>query len=93
MTAMTDAACRPLRTLAPITEPERFDRLAELLECMADLLVEVRRERLAIAEHFDSDDLRVREAIARVAAFERSLGDVGVEAASVHQLLQHVHLV
>ena len=33
MTAMTDAACRPVRTLAPITEPERFDRLAELLEC------------------------------------------------------------
>ena len=76
MTAMTDAACRPLRTLAPITEPERFDRLAELLECMADLLVEVRRRRHR-----------------SLWALERSLGDVGLEAASVHQLLQHVHLV
>ena len=67
---MTDAACRPLWTLSPITEPERPDRLAELLECMADLLVEARRQRLAIAEHCDSDDVRVREGIARVAALE-----------------------
>lgn len=93
MTAMTDAACRTLRTLAPTTEPERFDRLAERLERMADLLVEVRRGRLAIAEHRDGDDLRVREDIAHVAALGRSLGDLGGEAASFHQLLQHVHLV
>lgn len=93
MTAMTDPACRPLGTLAPIAEPERPDRLAELLECLADLLVEARRQRLTIAEHCDSDDLRVRDAIARVAALERSLRDVGIEAASVHQLLEHVHLV
>jgi hypothetical protein len=65
MTAMTDPACRPPRTLAPIAEPERSDRLTELLECMADLLVEARRQRLAIAEPCDGDDLRVRDAIAR----------------------------
>jgi hypothetical protein len=29
----------------------------------------------------------------RVAALERSLGDVGIEAASVRQRLQQVHLV
>jgi hypothetical protein len=60
---------------------------------MADLLVETRRQRVEIAQHRGSDDPRVREAGARLAELERSLGEVGVEAASVHQLLQHVRLV
>ena len=91
---MTGAACRPLRTLAPIAEREqRPDRFAELLECMADLLVETRRQRVEIAQHRGSEDQRVREAIARLTEMERSLEEVGVEAASVHQLLQHVHLI
>jgi hypothetical protein len=92
--AMTDAGCRPLRTFAPIADREhRPDRLAELLECMADLLVEARRQGVEIAQHRDSNDPRVREAIARLTGLERSLGEVGVEAASVHQLLQKVHLI
>jgi hypothetical protein len=91
---MTGAACRPLSTPAPIAECEqRPDRFAELLECMADLLVETRRQRVEIAQHRGSEDQRVREAIARLTEMERSLEEVGVEAASVHQLLQHVHLI
>jgi hypothetical protein len=35
----------------------------------------------------------VRDAIARLDEIERSLEKVGVEAASAHQLLQHVHLI
>jgi hypothetical protein len=91
---MTDARCSPIETLAPIAEADqRPDRFPELLECMADLLVETRRQRVEIAEHRGSDDPRVREAIARLAELERSIAEVGVEAASVRQLLQHVHLV
>jgi hypothetical protein len=91
---MTDAACRPLRTAAPIDEREqRPDRLAELLELMADLLVEVRAERAEIAQYRDSYDPRVLEAIARLAELEGSLGEVGIEAASVHQLLQRTRLI
>jgi hypothetical protein len=79
---------------APIAErEERPDRFAELLECLADLLVETRRQREDIVQHRGTDDPRVRQAIARLAGVERSLGEVGVEAASVHQLLQHLRLI
>jgi hypothetical protein len=60
---------------------------------MADLLVEAGRQWVEIAQHRGSDDLRVREAIARLAELERSLGEVGVEATSVHQLRQHGRLI
>jgi hypothetical protein len=93
MMAMTDPPCRPLMTLSPIDEPERPDRLAEPLECMADLLVEARRPWLRIADYFYSDEPPMRDAIARVAAPERSLGNIGVDGASVHHLLQPVHLL
>jgi hypothetical protein len=92
--AMTGPACRPVSVLAPIAEREqRADRLAELLECMADLLVQARIRREEIAEHHSTDDSRVREAVARLTALERSISEVGIEAASVHQLLQSVHLI
>jgi hypothetical protein len=65
--AMTAAVCTPLRPIAPTAErEERPDRLAELLECMADLLVETRRQRMQITSA--SDDPRAREAIARLTA-------------------------
>jgi hypothetical protein len=60
---------------------------------MADLLVETRRQRMEIAHHRSGDDPRVMAAIARLTELERSLGEVGVEAASAHQLLQHIHLI
>jgi hypothetical protein len=60
---------------------------------MADLLVQARSQRAEITEQWGSDDPRVPEAIARLTELERSLGEVGVEAASVHQLLQHVRLI
>lgn len=92
--AMTGAECTPLSYQAPTAELEhRTDRLAELLECMADLLVEARRQRADISRLTGSEDPRGREAIARLIGLERSIREVGAEAASVHQLLQHVHLV
>jgi hypothetical protein len=60
---------------------------------MADLLVEMRRQQAEVAQFRDSNDPRVREAIARLAEIARSLRELGVEAASVHQQLQHVHLI
>jgi hypothetical protein len=60
---------------------------------MADLMVETRGHRVEIAQRGGGDDPRVREAIARLAELERALGDVRVEVASVHQVLQHVHLI
>lgn len=92
--AMTNAACRPLSTLAPLAERElRSDRFAELLECMADLLVETRKQRLGITQSRSGDDPREREATARLLELEGSLEAVAVEAASVHQLLHRVHLM
>jgi hypothetical protein len=87
-----------LFTAREVTHPrpkreQRPDRLAELLECLADLLVETRKQRRDIARLRDSDDPRVPEAIARLTDVQRSLGEVAVETASVHQLLQHVHLI
>jgi hypothetical protein len=93
MMAMTDPPCRPLMTLSPIDGPQRPDRLAEPLERMADLLVEARRPRLTIADYFYSDAPPMRDAIARAAAPEHSLGNVGIDRASVHQLFQPVHLL
>jgi hypothetical protein len=92
--AMSAAACIPLTPPVTITEREqRPDRFAELLESIADLLVETRRQQALIAPNCDSNDPRVREAIARLAEVARSLKEVAVEAASVHQQLQHVHLI
>jgi glyoxylase-like metal-dependent hydrolase (beta-lactamase superfamily II) len=90
---MTAPACRPLQTPAPIAERERPDRLAEILECMADLLVEARRERAEIVPYHGSEDPRVPEALSRLTELERSLREVGTEAAAVHQLLQHIRLI
>jgi hypothetical protein len=49
--------------------------------------------RVAIPQHRGKHDPRVGEAMARLTELERSLEEVGVEAASVHQLLQHLHLM
>ena len=46
------------------------------------------RPRIGVA-----DDPRVVAAIARLTELERSLGEVGAEAAAAHQLLQHIHLI
>lgn len=92
--AMTRPVCTPLSPRPPIAEVEqRVDRLAELLECLADLLVETRRQRIEIIGPYGSEDPRARDAIARLTELEGLIGEVGTEAASVHQLLRHVHLV
>jgi hypothetical protein len=91
---MTEATCRPAGTLAPLFERERRpDRFVELLECLADLLVETDRQRIEIAQLPTESNPRGREAIERLAEVQRSLREVSVEAASVHQLLQRVRLI
>jgi hypothetical protein len=66
---MTAATCRPLMTLASISEREQTpDRFAELLECSADLLVETGRQTAAITQRRRSDQPREREAIERLVA-------------------------
>ncbi len=91
---MTYASCRPLPLFAPVAEREDTpDRLVELLECLADLRIELGRPRAAIAERRDGNDPRVHDAIERVAALERSLQTVGGDAAAAHQWLRHVRLI
>jgi hypothetical protein len=91
---MTEAGCQPLRTVGTIAEREpRPDRFAELLVCLADLMVETRRQHSEMVPYQDSDDERVHEAIARLIELEHSLGEVGLEAASVRQLQHHLHLI
>jgi len=89
---MTDAAFSPLRTLSPVAASmQTSDRFAELLKCMADLLVETRRQRTEIAQMLGSDDPGVREALARLAGLERFVEELGVEAVSIHKQIQHLH--
>jgi hypothetical protein len=92
---MTDATCVPLRALGLTAEcAQTPDRLADLLQCMADLLVETAKQRTDLAQHQrDNDDPRVRDAIARLYELESSLAEVGAKAAAVHQQLQHVHVI
>jgi hypothetical protein len=90
---MTEAVCSPLPTPAFSERELRPDRFGELLECLADLLVATTRQRAEITGLQDSDDPRVREALERLTHVERSLGELSVEAASVHQLLQRTRLI
>jgi hypothetical protein len=91
---MTEPGCTPLGPHVTIAERERRpDWFADLLECMADLLVATRGQRLEIGRQNDGDDPRVGEAITRLTELERSLREVGVEAASVHHSLQQLHLI
>jgi hypothetical protein len=91
---MIDATCRPILTLAPVSEREqRPDRFPDLLARLADLLVETAQQRVEVAQLGRSEDSRVREAAERLAELECSLREVSIEAASVHQLLQHVRLI
>jgi hypothetical protein len=92
--AMTDATCNPLQTPTLSVEHERTpDRLAELLACMADLLVDTRNRRADLARRCRDDDPRVLEAIKRLGDLEASFEQVGIEAASVHQELQHLRVI
>ena len=88
---MTDPVCTPVGKLVRLSKrvpaPDRF---VELLECLADLLVATDRQMLQIAQAQDGDDARVRAATERLAGLGRSLRELGAEAASVHQFLQHV---
>ena len=88
---MTDAVCTPVANLVRLSERHPVpDRFVELLECLADLLVATGRQMLQIAQAQDGDDPRVREATIRLAGLERSLRELSSEAASIHQLLQHM---
>jgi hypothetical protein len=91
---MTDAICRPVALPVPVRERERrADPLGELLECLADLLVETAAQREVIERSSDRDDQLVRDAIERLIEVEGALKRVGLEAASAHQQLQHEHLI
>ena len=93
MTVMTDPPCRGLITLALIAEPSSLIGSRSRRIAWADRLVEARWLRLTIADYSYGDELPVRDAIAPGAAPGQSLGNVGVDGLSVHQLLQPVHLV
>jgi hypothetical protein len=91
---MTNSTCTPIN--APTHAPERElrpDRLANLLECLADLVVETGQQRGAIESLADPAGESPRDAIRRLAALEEALKQVALEAAAVHQLLQHEHLI
>ena len=92
---MTTANCIPINSPALIQDRElRPDRLADLLECLADLVVETGQQRRTIepmAEAATGES--THDAIRRLAALEDALKRLGLEAAAVHQLLQHEHLI
>jgi hypothetical protein len=91
---MTDATCRPVATPLTVWERERQgDRMTELLDCLADLLVQTAEQRATIERAVGPADSNARQALARLADLEQMLKGLGLEAASVHQLLQHEHLI
>ena len=92
---MTSSTCTPISGHADIRERERRpDHLADLLECLADLVVETGQQRRAIEALADDTALEsTRGGVRRLAALEAAVKQVGLEAAAVHQLLQHEHLI
>ena len=91
---MTTPSCTPINAPAEISDLElRPDPLVDLLECLADLVVETAQQRRAIEPLVVSASAEARDAIRRLAALEQSLKQVGLEAATVHQSLQHEHLI
>jgi hypothetical protein len=92
---MTTANCTPINSTARIRERElRPDRLADLLECLADLVVQTGQQRRTIEPMAKvAAGESTHDAIQRLAALEDTLMQVGLEAAAVHQLLQHEHLI
>jgi len=92
--AMTAATCKPFLTPASLQDRERRpDRLGDLLEWLADLLVEVGQQRAAVAQLGDDQRPAGREALERLGWLERSVKGIGVEAAGIHQLLQREQLI
>jgi hypothetical protein len=92
---MTTATCIPISGLGHSQQRElRPDHLADLLECLADLVVQTGQQRRTLEPPTaTSADTSTREAIRRLAALEESIKRVGLEAAAVHQRLQHEHLI
>jgi hypothetical protein len=91
---MTTATCKPSLTPVSLQDRERRpDRLGDLLECLADLLIEVGQQRAAVAQLADDAGPDGREALERLGWFERAVKGIGVEAAGIHQLLQHEQLI
>jgi hypothetical protein len=71
-------------------EPDRF---GPLLDCLADLTVAVRKRRHVLEALDTGDDSGINAAIARLSVVERDLIAVATRIASVHQQLQHAHLM
>ena len=64
---MTSATCTPSPTPVPLQEREhRPDRLGDLLECLADLLIEVGQQRAAVARLVEGSGPAAREALERL---------------------------
>ena len=91
---MTNATCRPSLNSVPLQEREqRPDHLGDLLESLADLLIEVGQQRAAVARLAQEvGTVRTRGARASRLARGSDQGD-RVEAASIHQVLQHEQLI
>jgi hypothetical protein len=91
---MTNSTCTPISAPTHVLERElRPDHLANLLGCLADLVVATGQQRLAIELPADEAGEATRDAIRRLIALEEALKQLGLEAAAVHQLLQHEHLI
>lgn len=91
---MTNATCRPSLSSVPLQEREqRPDHLGDLLECLADLLIEVGQQRAAVARLAQRSGPSAPKAVERLGWLEEAIKEIGVEAASIHQLLQHEQLI
>jgi hypothetical protein len=91
---MTTATCTPSSVPASSLERERHpDRLADLLECLADLLVGVGRQRETVAQLAGDRGPGAREALERLVWLEQAVKGTALEASSIHQLLQHERLI
>jgi hypothetical protein len=82
--AMTNGASSPPRPIVPAAEPQRpSDRLADLVTCMVDLVVELYRQPTRNAA---DGDPRLRAAITRLQRLDGSLQELIAQATTVHQL-------
>jgi hypothetical protein len=90
---MVDPICTPLPDVTATEEERDQHHLVALLECLADLRVEIAKQRLAISEAHGDGDRRVRDVVERLADLDASIGGFSAKAAAVCQLAQHVRLL
>jgi hypothetical protein len=91
---VTGASCQLVtEATRPSDREGQPDCFVELLECLADLRVQTDGRRRALSRLPSSEDPRILDAVLRLGEMQGELAAVAAKVTSVHQALQHEHLI